>query len=131
MAWAFSLFMGGTVTAIMALSLASSYARLPRSKAKTSGRFNARGHSEALVWFIYSLSLFFILSSLILLSYPLLRLKIDGAQAVLSLSVKKSAIFMYSILGAGVVVVVLTGIVRQIPEVPVQTLEGPVESSAS
>ena len=116
MAWALSLFMGGTVLSLVALPLASRYAK-SLAMAKAS-RFDARGRSETLVWLIYTLSMFFNFSALILLTYPLFRLKTDEAAVVLSLSVKQSTIFMYSILATGVVILVLTEVTKRSPRAP-------------
>ena len=93
--------MGGTVLSVLALEFAYPFAK--------SRLFNAGGHSEVLIWFLYFLSLLFILIATILMMYPLVTLKTDGAQAVFSSSTKKSAIFMYTIIGVGIVAALLRG----------------------
>ena len=101
MSWSLSLFMGGTVLSVLALEFANPFAK--------SRLFNAGGHSEVLVWFLYSLSPLFILAATILMVYPLVTLKPDETQPVFSLPTKKSTIFMYTIIGVGVVAALLKG----------------------
>jgi quinol-cytochrome oxidoreductase complex cytochrome b subunit len=109
--WSFSLFMAGTVMSFAGLSLASRYSE-SSTVTKALRRFKATGHSGLFVWALYTLSLFSNVIAVILLTYPLLRLKPDDIAAATSVhissSVQNATIFMYSILGAGSAIILLT-----------------------